>query len=237
MLARHLNRLAYPIRYAARPSTMSPEIAQALQNYLMIHSRAHDLPGLHHTAHHDSGLFGNAPVAASPLGLLDHLARGTLAGGHDAPGMYYDEMLERFFGGQHRNTGLESIDALMHLMRTLSGRVQSPGDVARQYSNRRIRSPEVTSLLDDGWNGALSGQGFQPGAAMGSLLHDTRTPADLRGYLNAATYHESPIHSALMLHDLTHEASRRREGQGYAADLNAGLREVFRDHIIPHLES
>lgn len=249
MLARHLNRLTRPVRYAM-PPRMAPELAQALSNYLMIHSRAHDLRGAHEESLPRLGLQGNPR--------LHRLMEGILGGHHEAPAMYADVLHEAHPGlhppeGMHLH-GEDRLDDLLHLVHSMAGNVQRPfgsHPVGRIYSQRNLEHPHTRDLLLDGWAGGLWGQEWQPGEAARNLRTSSPTggvPDDLRGYLNAA-YHgipyvqhggrhrmdSDPLAAILAQHDVAHEAARRGEGRGHAGTLVSGIRDLLRAHLIPHL--
>ena len=235
MLARHLHKLARrPVRYA----NMHPELAQALSNYLMIHSRAHAFPDHEYSAAHFLGLTEHP--------LLHQLRGGVLQGHHEAPAMYLD-MLEQLVPHlqslmstpEHREAGVTNpVDSLVQLLDSMSGMAQNPAG-ASGYLPHHLQHPQAQELLRQGWRGELTGQPYSPGAFAHDLSTSQRTPTDLRGYIRAAiagTWRD-PLKRLLTVHDLARESSTRGERVVDSSGLTAGIRHVLAHHLIPHLDA
>lgn len=237
MLARYLHtRASRPVRYA-----MHPDLARALSNYLMIHSRANDLMGLHHQAGMALGLEGHPQ--------LSHLMHGLLQGHHEAPGMYLDVMQElaphlRVPSSATNPRTMSPVQQLLSRLDDMMPDVDRPARIGTGYSQRALQHPRTHDLLTDAWVGALPAQGYLPSEyawQMRERAAQHGIPPDLAGYLRASDYGRDEHNSGgllrhiLTLHDLAGESSRRMEG-GYPQSLHSGLTEALRDHLVPHLD-
>lgn len=249
MLARYLRTSTErPVRYA-----MHPDLARALSNYLMIHSRAHDIPGMHHQL---------MPHMQGDTDLLHQLMQGMLQGHHETPGMYLDAMhemspqLARIPPRPYPDSDdpMENMPYYLRQMAQVMGQPQ----LAYGYGRTGLDDALTKRLLVSGHVGALPGQGFQPTSALDDLIRHPQTPPDLRAYLNASyryavgnEHHPAMLRHMMLAHDLSGEEMRRGDYmprpadrrdnttggvRGHAASLNAGIREVLRDHLIPHLD-
>jgi hypothetical protein len=156
MLARYLRRAdTRPVRYALPPQT-DPAHAEAMRNFLALHTRAYDLPHLAHTAQQGGHL-------QHPL--IQSLLRGVLGGHeHDALGPLLDSHMDQ--GGQSTpmihpqvstpwsDPGYAAFGLMNHLHAlhaVLSGQgrpdnfgpAPSPAEIHRRYATGALRGLQI----------------------------------------------------------------------------------------------
>lgn len=255
MLAAHLQRLTRPVRYA-----MHPDLARALSNYLMIHSRAYNLPAGHREIEQRMGHL----MHPEAMPLLTQLLRGTLQGEHDAPGMYLDR-LQDAVPGLHQMTpmyshargaigtygdvlhssdmhehGHDDIADLLHVLRGMGQNAAQPAPwVGRHYQQDYMHHPSTANLLGSGWIGAIDAQDYQPAAGFWRVrhnLHDRHPDTELLERLGQGAHGRDPLPHILRIHDIMEQMrGTANDPTREAAPTATGIRDLLRTHLIPHL--
>jgi hypothetical protein len=152
MLARYLRRAdTRPVRYALPPQT-DPAHAEAMRNFLALHTRAYDLPHLAHTAQQGGHL--QHPLIQSLLrGVLgghEHDALGPLLDSHMDQGVQSTPMIHPQVSTPWSDPGYAAFGLMNHLHAlhaVLSGQgrpdnfgpAPSPAEIHRRYATGALR--------------------------------------------------------------------------------------------------
>lgn len=233
MLARHLNRQARPVRYALppRPPQTPPEHAEAMRNFLALHTRAFDVPHLAHLAQQGGHL--QHPLLQQLLqGVLqqhDPAALGMFADVHqDETGIAPTPQLYAGAGHAPDQSHHAVIDVLHALNRVANfgdndffstiGRVPSPAQIHERYATGNLAGLR-----------AASPQGHP-------YLHgiEHTAPEQHQEAFNAALRHPRPL-TLLPAYDAAHALAQGDYVPRTADRARRGIADVLRSHFLPLL--
>lgn len=248
MLARHLNRLATPVRYAM-PGHADPELAAAIRNYLALTLRGANVPHLHQQAQGALQPFYNThpgQVAQQafhgmlgehdPAGLLQYL---DLLGEHG--GIVGERMADalRLGGanmpGESRQPHLELGWHLANIARPLQGDLLSPQSPVRAFTPGALEHPRPGRLIpamDRDHIGILMGALGIHSPQSQRLGELTRSAYGTRGSGSADIAQFPPLYDWLHHAAIGHP---RLEVKGAAERSRNAIGSLISQHIIPHL--
>lgn len=177
MLARHLNRLTRPVRYA-----MDPAHEAAIRNYLALTTRAYDVPGIYQQA--------RPHLPQGHEGALLHQLFSSLIGEHDPSALAaFLDAHQDITGQPRREDTRQHDDPHEELMRLLAGMHEAVTDqyrydghpVVPQFATPRLYTPITADALRTGLGSILMGHPHSLNHALYSLLAVLTPP--LRGNL------------------------------------------------------